>query len=176
VTLRAMPVHELLVAGMDVRSIADDIRAPHVAMMMCCRCMRLIARGAGLSLPEARCRQRDRPEGRRGEESDQGYFRTEGKAHGWLPRGGLCAHAIHIPCGRAWAIQPGNHPQAARREACGISRFETRGDKIVQAVAVCPVTMFRSEAGLSQLQKRRRTLIGPSLMPQMVGQRPDAAQ
>src|SRR5262249_12622791 len=65
-----VPARKLLMAGMDVRSIADDKRPYHVAVMpswgQCTRLTILRAR-FNASLAEARPRQRYRPEDRTGE-------------------------------------------------------------------------------------------------------------
>lgn len=112
VTQRAMPARELLMAGMHVRSIADDIRRFSVVVTMSCRCTRLTALGAWFNarLPEARRRQRYRPEDRRGEQSEERYFHTVGKAHGWLSMRRPALDQFHTrrtaatcPPARGWA-------------------------------------------------------------------------
>src|SRR5690348_595466 len=72
---------------MDVRTPADDKRAPDVGVMTSCRFMRLTPLRAcfSASLPEARRRQRYRPEDRSSKECDERYFHTTGKAHGSGP-------------------------------------------------------------------------------------------
>ena len=99
VTSRAMLVEKLSVAGVDVRRGTDDVRPPHVAVIMRGRCMLASVGGCrNARLPKTRRGQRDRPEDRTGDESDERYRRTVGKAHGWLPRGPSALDRCYMPC------------------------------------------------------------------------------
>lgn len=52
-------------------------------------------------LRKTRRGQRDRPEDRTGDESDERYRHTVGKAHGWLPRGPSALDRVYMPCAAA---------------------------------------------------------------------------
>src|SRR5690242_3403537 len=101
VTAGAMSVEKLSMAGVDVRSGTDDVRPPHVAAVRGLCMLASVGGCRNARLPKARPGQRDRPEHRTGDESDERYRRTVGKAHGWLPRGPSALDRCYRLCAAA---------------------------------------------------------------------------